>query len=341
VTGTADHRVTPADLVELEVLSDVALAPDGRLAIFASGKAYDGKEKKSPQKLIAATLPDGVCQPFSAGTAVDRMPRWSPDGSVLAFLSDRPHGLPETSHPADTQVYLLPRAGGEAHRLTSVGGEIHDLVWDPHGTCLFVLMVEPEPEDERRRREGRGDAHDVEAQPRFWRVWRVDLASGEIQPCTPPAMQVWDFALSADAGELVLVASAYPYEWSWYEARLVTLTVADPATVRTLYAGPCQLAHPRLSPDGHLIAVTAGIWSDRGAYGGDVLVVDRTDDTVRNCTADRRVAVEWAEWEPDGHSLLCAGYEEGESAFWRLELVNDFGMVGYGQKTAPLPDRCQ
>src|SRR5690242_17846676 len=119
MTATPPRPITIDDLLELRTLSDVALAPDGSLAAFVTGKSYDEKDKPTPKTIMAVPAAGGAARPYSAGQAVDELPRWSPDGGRLAFLSSRPHDLPEEAHAAKAQVYLLPRDGGEASRLTA------------------------------------------------------------------------------------------------------------------------------------------------------------------------------------------------------------------------------
>lgn len=316
MTTTPPHP-TIDDLLELQTLSSVALSPDGRLALVVAGKGYDEKDKLSPKTIMAVPAEGGKLQSYTAGTAVDDLPRWSPDGTTLAFVSDRPHSLPDDVHAAKKQVYLLPREGGEARRLTAVGGEIHELAWAPDGSRLLLLMAEPQTDEDRKREEERGGAFDVEDRPRFWRLWSADPQSGAVAALTPPDVQVWDFGAAHDGRAAALLVSDAPYEWSWYQARLA-VALLDGTEPRTIYTTPRQLAHPRVSPDGTTVAVTSCTWSDRGYYGGDVLLISVAGEEARNLTEGRPVAVTWLEWERDGSSLLCAGYEEGEVALWRL-----------------------
>ncbi len=329
---TPPPHPTIDDMLALQILSSVALSPDGRLALAVAGKSYDEKDKKSPQTIMAVPTEGGTLQPYTTGTAVDEMPRWSPDGATLAFVSDRPHGLPDEARAATKQVYVLPREGGEARRLTAAGGEIHELAWAPDGSRLVLLMAEPQPQEERQRDEERGGARDVEERPLFWRLWSADPASGAVVPLTPPGLQVWDFGLAPDGQSAAMVVSDLPYEWSWYRARLVVAPL-DGSQPRTIYTTPRQLAHPRISPDGATVAVTSCTWSDRGYYGGDVLLIPAAGGEARTLTVGMPVAVTWLEWEPEGRSLLCAGCEEGEVALWRLGADGDLRTLWRAQET--------
>jgi dipeptidyl aminopeptidase/acylaminoacyl peptidase len=320
MTDVARYPITIDEYLDLMLrLDEVALSPDGQLALVVAGGGYHEQDKRAPRAIMAVPVEGGAARPFSAGAAVDRKPHWSPDGTTVAFLSDRPHDLPAQAHAAATQVYLLPRDGGEARRLTAVAGAIHDLAWTPDGTRLVLLMTQPQSDEERRRDEERAGAFDVEERPQFWRLWTADLRSGAVVPLTPDNVQVWEFALAPDGQSAALIVSDQPYEWSWFNARLAVAAL-DGSAPRTIHATDRQLAHPRFAPDGATVAVLSCMWSDRGNNGGDILLVPVGEGQVRNLIAPHQRSVYWIEWERDGRTLLASGYEQGEGALWRCRL---------------------
>jgi dipeptidyl aminopeptidase/acylaminoacyl peptidase len=65
-------------------------------------------------------------------------PQWSPDGRTIAFLAAR------GGEDATAQVWLLPAAGGEAHKLTDFPGDIEDYAWSPDGRKLAVIAMDPQ-----------------------------------------------------------------------------------------------------------------------------------------------------------------------------------------------------
>ena len=67
-------------------------------------------------------------------------PRWSPDGKFLAFLSSR-----DDDNDA-SQVWLLPRAGGEAEKVTEEKGGVEDFDWSPDGRKLVLVVSDPDPD---------------------------------------------------------------------------------------------------------------------------------------------------------------------------------------------------
>jgi dipeptidyl aminopeptidase/acylaminoacyl peptidase len=65
-------------------------------------------------------------------------PRFSPDGKWLAFLSAR--------EGKRTQVWLLPRSGGEAVKLTGFKTGVSDIVWSPDSKRLALVMKDADPD---------------------------------------------------------------------------------------------------------------------------------------------------------------------------------------------------
>jgi dipeptidyl aminopeptidase/acylaminoacyl peptidase len=322
----AETSLPPAtidDLLNVKELDDIQLSPDGTLALFTVTTRGGERDRPAPAAIMAVPTNGDAPWQFSAGTSVDSQPRWSPDGREVAFLSDRPHGLPTESRPGATQVYLQRRAGGEARRVSAVDGEIQHLSWSPDGAHLTALIRDPEPVADPAR----GEAIDIEATPRFCRLWSLDPAGQTARVLTPPDLQIWGYDITSAGDSALGLVSDLPDESSWYRARLAMVGLAGesgPGEVRTIHATRRQLAQPNLSPDGTTATVLSCTWSDRGLHCGDLLLVDIVAGTTRNLTEGRPTSVSWAEWEADGRSLLACGFEQGEIAFWRIGVDGSF-----------------
>jgi len=268
-------RFTPEVVVAHPVVSDPQLSPDGALVAFqvAESSRPSGPDLPAfaPSAIwIAPADGDGPATRLTWGRC-DTTPRWSPDGRWLAFLSDR-------EKDGQRQVYLLPRSGGEARRIGRVAGTVPvsrvltSLAWFPDGRRLAFLMTEPADAETRDRIEAGDDRIVFEEEPRFQRVWSVDLAAGEVVPISPAGVQVWEFALSPDGARIAAVVAEQPHEWSWYTAALAVLDVGG-SSVTELHRSRRQVARPAWTPDGRHVAFLTSNWSDRGYDQGTPMVV--------------------------------------------------------------------
>ncbi|MCA9696484.1 MAG: PD40 domain-containing protein, partial [Myxococcales bacterium] len=121
-------ELRPTDVVALNYVSDVEIAPNGKHIAYqmwvprsldepgrARGQIWivDSAGKEHPRRLTPAGRSSWS-------------PRWSPDGKRLAFLSNR---------PGDdfTQVYVMPVDGGEAEVLFEAQSSVSAFAWSPDG----------------------------------------------------------------------------------------------------------------------------------------------------------------------------------------------------------------
>ena len=312
------RRPTIDDICGFRQLSDAQVSPDGKVIAFVVGDSYvsDGKLPKASIWMVSAE--GGDARALTSGPRSDTAPRWSPDGQWLAFLSDREKdGL--------YQLHLLPRPGGEARRLGRVEGTISttrslkSLEWSSDGQALFFLMTDPETDEDRRRREERDDAIEFERNPKYTRLYRMNVGSGETACLSPQGLQIWEFAPAPSGKQFAAVCSSLPFEQSWYTCRLITFQESQAETV-VLYAGPRQVSSPAWSPDGKLIAFLSSNWSDRGVVGGGIFVVSPDSSTPHELASDREASFTWLEWLEDSEGLIAASHEWGEMALSTVRL---------------------
>lgn len=119
--------IQPEDLLRLQFVDDVQLAPDGSRLAFVVNML----EADAPRPRIDLYA-GGAARLFTDGNA----PRWSPDGRSLAFL--------RAGH-----LYVSPVERVFPRRLTAV--EAGTPAWSPDGTrILFPALADPPPADAPR-----------------------------------------------------------------------------------------------------------------------------------------------------------------------------------------------
>ena len=141
---------------------------------------------------------------------------------------------------------------------------------------------EPARGERTRGAAGRDDREDgdkkapvvVEEEPRFDRVWTVDVAGGAVSRATDAAAHVRELAWLPDGRALAVVVADEPPASAWYSCRLARLDLerGDLTTLRRPPPGR-QVARPAPSPVGARVAVASCSRSDPGMSGGDLYVV--------------------------------------------------------------------
>jgi dipeptidyl aminopeptidase/acylaminoacyl peptidase len=196
----ATDVISPEELADRVVPSDAGIAPDGSRVAFVAAPV--GKKGEHRSRAIWIAESGQPARQLTAGTADDHAPRWSPDGTRLLFQSDR-------LKPGDDEqrLFLLPLGGGEARPLGDLSGELSQPAWSPDGRFVAVLRQDPESPEAKARKKDRDDAVVVEEEPRFTRLWVIDVESGKARCLTAGEREVRGFAWAPDGKSLVAIST--------------------------------------------------------------------------------------------------------------------------------------
>lgn len=323
------RRFSLAAIDSYRHIGDAQIHPDGSCVAFVAGDLTHPRGKNPRSNIWLAASVGNSTRAFTSADACEVHPRWSPDGKTLAFLSDRAKF--DVFH-----IYLMSRDGGEAEQITFGDGihppyrEISMFEWSPDGTKIaFLLRDAIDPQRARYRAAGY-DQIEFEANPRFTRIWIVDVATRHARVVTRGDVQVWEFSWSPDSQALVMVCSAEPFEWSWYKPWLATVPASGGKPKKIYSRHKKQLAQPRWSPDGHHIAFTSSLWSDRGIVSGDVYLTSARGKQTRRLSENYPGSVGGMEWL-DHNRLLTIGYLENEAAITRFDIEGAHERVWRGE----------
>jgi len=282
-------------------LEDLQVSSRGAIAFVASPCAASGQQPLPRQIWRAGSGAAATC--VSDPAQRDWCPRWSPDGATLAFVSDR-----------SGAAQIMLDDGDGAIPCGTLPGEPGALCWLPSGKRLAFLLAD----------QAAAPQHDpavLEHQPQRSQIWSIDRHDGTLACHSPADWHVWEFAPAPDGG-FVAIASAEPFEWAWFGAVPVWFADGQPPTVLEAWAGR-QYGCPRVAPDGHAVAWLSAIWSDRGANGGAVVLLDRRSGARRVLPTGDDASIWWLGWSADGRQLHLLGYRATAASYASLDVAAD------------------
>jgi dipeptidyl aminopeptidase/acylaminoacyl peptidase len=311
--------MTPEDVFELTGVADPRLSPDGATVAYVVW-GVDEKANDYRSTIWLAAL-DGEAAPrrFTSGTKRDAEPRWSPDGSLLAFTSNR---------DGDTmQLYVVPVAGGEARKLTSLKEDVTQAVWSPDGATIAFVARVPDPaydeKDDKRRQPRRFTRLQYKLDDVGWTADRrqhlftvpadasaepVQLTVGDFEDFAP----VW----SPDGASLAFISARHP-DWDLETVNDVYVVTAQGGEPRRLTQGGGTFGRVSWSPDGRVLAATRypGVHDDPRHV--QIAVVDAASGEVRMLTEslDRNCEPYPPSREPvwDGDDVLFTVEDHGRT----------------------------
>lgn len=153
------------DLLRGETVREMAITPDGKLAVWSvQGLQKVGKEEKKIAHIWTRSLTDKRAEPvqLTRGDSGVGTFRISPDGSQLAFLTDRK--IPNAEEAEGQQIWILPlTSGGEARPVSSFDRGIESFEFIDDQT-LLVLRPESKGALEAERKKA-GDTSTAVSDP--------------------------------------------------------------------------------------------------------------------------------------------------------------------------------
>ncbi len=300
------HAFNADDLHRLQDVGAPSLSPDGQWVAYAVGH-HNMAIDKAISDLWRVSF-DGRRREqltFSETTS-NTLPQWSPDGRWLAFLSDR------DSDDETTQVWLMPRDGGEARKLSALKGGVSDFTWGPDSRQL-ALIASDDPDDPVAPADGNKDEKKTAKPIVIDRYQFKDDTTGYLT-----RQRSHLYAFDIDARHAILLTPGDHDEWA-----------------------------PAWSPDGrNIVYVTKrGVDPDRHLNSDLYLVEPHAGATERQLTTFQGSDLDpyWESrpsWSPDSRQV--AYLRSGEDhwiyyAPWQLAVVD----IVSGKERIPAPiDRC-
>ena len=334
------------DMKKFKSVSDPRISTDGESVVFVMSAA-DGKN------IWIASTRNGETKQLTSGIGSDEVPRLSPDGKTLGFVSNRNSKnnayvddwqIKTRSPSKENQIYLLPMDSGESTKLTSVPNGIvkprnlDAFVWSEDGKRIAFLSTDPFTQDEEKRFEDKDDVFEFEKNPKYTRIYVIDLETGETTCVSPEGLHVWEFSWSPDNTKFAVISSDLPYEGSWFTScRLVTFSENLENKPVILHQSKRQVAMPKWSSDGNQIAFLSSNYSDRGSVDGDLFTISSTGNNFKHVTLGSRFSVRNFIWNDDCSSVFATCTDQGGMSLIEIDLITN-GQKYYWNELAVISD---
>lgn len=296
----ATDVLTAEDVVSLNMVTSVAVSPDGKRIAYVLRTPRQAMESPGNARNVIWMIDrkGGTPVRFTAPDASSSSPQWSPDGRWLAFMSTRPGD-------DAAQIYKMSPSGGEPERISEIDGGVKSFAWSPDGKAIAYLTKRAPTKEEREATEGGRDwrASDVKGEAR--RLWVLDVSSGKSTAVGKREFHVEQFEWAPDSKRLVVQAG----ERADVDAVMMysKLFIVDRKGGWTpLTEGQGKLGSIAWSPDGKTIAYlgavdihdpTPGVVHVVGAGGGA---------KTKAITSDLAGTGQWLAWADDGTLVMLA-----------------------------------
>ena len=304
------HALTPEQILDLRLPSDVRISPDARTVAFVITEPSSIESQDKPGKTNIWTVrTNGTVAPQSLtdSSGKDISPRWSPDGKWLAFLSSRD----ESGQSRANQLYVSASENGRPIRVTQVAEGVQQFKWAPDSKAVAFTTLDPE------QKRPKHDDVILTGALRYTRLWTVDIEGHSLSQITKQDLQVYDFDWSPDGSAFVLSVAPSPSEDQAWHLSLVVMRRSTGEVVHTLISDATSDASPKWSPDGRLISFLAPTPRKVPAW---LAVIPADGGEARPLQKELRGTILAAEWSQDSKHLIAEAAEGTQEALLSIDV---------------------
>jgi len=309
---TRTETLVAEAIADLRIVTDVALAPDGRHVAYVlrvprkptdePGQAYRALhvvDTKSGAERQFTFPPDGAASP-----------QWSPDGSQIAFVGRR-------DGDTSSQVFVVATAGGDARAVTSAKTSVREIAWMPDGKRIAYTADREASADETRDIEAGRDWKIGDVDGTFRQLHVVTLEGGETRTLTPRTFHVERMRVSPKGDAFALVGGARADVDATMMYGGVYRVGADGGEPKKVCEHEGKLGDLAWSNDAGTIAFL-GAADIHDPTAGVVFTVPAGGGTATALTPDFEGTAQWVRFE-DAQRLVVLAHRDVETVLLRLD----------------------
>ncbi len=303
------------DLMEVPVLRDPQLSPDGSQLLYVLAEA-DWKANERINHVWRVDVAGGDAVQLTNGEKGEQQPRWAPDGSSIAFVAQR--GDDEIG-----QIYLLGSRGGEAVPLTEHATSVLSIEWSPDGQYLYFIADDPKTEVEKKKDELKDDVFAFDEDFKQRHLWRIAVETKTEERITEGDFSIRSYRLSRDGTQIAHHRAPTPLVDSADEGE-VWLMRADASSAKQLTDNTVAEGGAELSPDGQSVLFRSDSNEAFESYFNDnIFVVPAAGGAARMVLAELPHEVQGAHWSQDGWSIVFAANTGVRSELFSVDVDSE------------------
>lgn len=289
--------MTLVDIINMPLVSDPQLSPDGRQIVFVKSEANWKADRRIGHIWRIQADGSGLTQ-MTSGTDGESSPRWSPDGKTIAFIAKR-----GTEPEAVAQILLISTAGGEAQPLTTHATAVSNIQWSKDGASIYFRAADPKPEEQKAREKLKDDVFMFDEDFQQQHLWNVAIAGKAEHRITQGAYSVLAYQLSPDGKRIVFHRAPSP-QLEDSDQSEVWVSDADGSNGKQITHNRVQESDAGLSPNGaEVLFLAQANQKFETYYNAKIFVAPSGGGSARLLMPDLPYEVEKASWSKDGKSI--------------------------------------
>jgi dipeptidyl aminopeptidase/acylaminoacyl peptidase len=133
------HDITPADYASVNLISEIAVSPDGKQVAYCLG-VWDAKlDARASELWVVDTDGKGKPKRLTEDNQTYRHLKWSADGKAIFALANR-RKTGEKGPPQSTQVWKVALEGGDPTAITKLKGGVESFDYAPKADAVFYAI---------------------------------------------------------------------------------------------------------------------------------------------------------------------------------------------------------